>query len=133
MSQYDRGVSLINNSKYGFRIKDNIIRLSLLRSPKAPDENCDMHDHIIQYGILPHAGSFQDASTIRQAYEFNADFNFFLITSKEEIDSRLLNNVITTSHEAIIPEVVKMSSNNPEKTLCIRLYESFGGTSENVT
>jgi alpha-mannosidase len=42
MSEYGYGVALLNDCKYGYAAHDNIVRLSLLRSPKAPDANCDI-------------------------------------------------------------------------------------------
>ena len=37
LSQADYGVSFLNDSKYGYDTHDNVMRLSLLRSPEAPD------------------------------------------------------------------------------------------------
>lgn len=45
--------------------------VSLLKSPKNPDANCDMHKHFIYYAALPHKGSFQEAEVNRRAYELN--------------------------------------------------------------
>lgn len=71
ISQKDYGVSLLNNSKYGYDIKGNVIRLSLLRSPKWPDPTADRGKHSIEYSLYPHAGSWRDANTVRRGYEFN--------------------------------------------------------------
>ena len=65
------GVSLINNSKYGYDIKGNIIRLSLLRSPKWPDPTADRGKHVIEYALYPHKGTWRDAHTVQRGYEFN--------------------------------------------------------------
>lgn len=133
ISQQDRGVSLLNDSKYGFRIKDNIIQFSLLRAPKAPDGNCDMHQHVIRYAIFPHEGSSQNAGTVQKAYEFNSNFEFYGFKNGVEPDSTLPSHMITTSHNAVIPEVVKLAHQNPDHSICIRLYESFGSSPSNVT
>jgi alpha-mannosidase len=47
-------VSILNDSKYGFATLGNVMRLSLLRSSKAPDGHADMGRHIIRYALLPH-------------------------------------------------------------------------------
>jgi alpha-mannosidase len=73
------GVSLLNNSKYGYDIKGNTMRLSLLRSPKWPDPTADRGKHAIAYALLPHAGSWKEANIIRRGYEFNNP----LIASRE--------------------------------------------------
>jgi len=57
ISQADKGVTIITDSKYGWHVRDNIVKLSLLRSPKNPDANCDMQKHYIYYAVLPHEGN----------------------------------------------------------------------------
>ena len=42
LSENGYGVSILNDSKYGFATCGNMMRLSLLRSPKAPDAHADM-------------------------------------------------------------------------------------------
>jgi alpha-mannosidase len=71
LSQADYGVSLLNNSKYGYDIKGNVIRLSLLRSPKSPDPTADRGKHSIEFALYPHKGTWRDAKTVRKGYEFN--------------------------------------------------------------
>jgi len=71
LSNNEFGVSLLNNSKYGYDIKDNVMRLSLLRSPKWPDPMADMGRHSIDYALYPHSGDWKDANTIKKGYEFN--------------------------------------------------------------
>ncbi len=71
LSDNNYGVSLLNNSKYGYDIKDNVMRLSLLRSPKWPDPTTDMGTHSIEYSLYPHKGNWKDANTVRKGYEFN--------------------------------------------------------------
>jgi hypothetical protein len=41
LSEGDYGVSLLNDCKYGHDIRDNVMRLSLLRSPTSPDPEAD--------------------------------------------------------------------------------------------
>jgi alpha-mannosidase len=42
LSEAGYGVSILNDSKYGFATCGNMMRLSLLRAPKAPDAHADM-------------------------------------------------------------------------------------------
>jgi len=67
----DYGVSLLNNSKYGYDIKGNLMRLSLLRSPKSPDPTTDMGKHSMDYALYPHVGSWKDANSVRKGYEYS--------------------------------------------------------------
>lgn len=67
------GVSLLNKSKYGYDIKGNVMRLSLLRSPIWPDPTADRGKHSMEYALYPHAGSWREGGTVKRAYEYNND------------------------------------------------------------
>ncbi|HKI79976.1 MAG TPA: glycoside hydrolase family 38 C-terminal domain-containing protein [Ignavibacteriaceae bacterium] len=71
MTSGDYGVSLLNNSKYGYDTKDNVMRLSLLRSPKWPDPTQDMGKHTIDYALYPHKGDWKSANTVQRGWEYN--------------------------------------------------------------
>ncbi len=47
------GFSLINESKYGYDDKDNVLRLTLLRSPTWPDPEADRGHHHFSYALYP--------------------------------------------------------------------------------
>lgn len=42
LSENGYGVSILNDSKYGFAVAGNVMRLSLLRAPKQPDPHADI-------------------------------------------------------------------------------------------
>ncbi len=65
------GFSLLNNSKYGYDDKDNVLRISLLRSPTWPDPDADRGHHHFTYALYPHAGDWKQALTVRHGYEYN--------------------------------------------------------------
>uniref|UniRef100_A0A8C5BU47 alpha-mannosidase n=1 Tax=Gadus morhua TaxID=8049 RepID=A0A8C5BU47_GADMO len=77
LSEHNFGVSLLNDCKYGYSIHKNLMALSLLRAPKAPDANADMGAHLFTYAIMPHAGSFQTAGVIQSAYNLNYPLRLF--------------------------------------------------------
>jgi alpha-mannosidase len=66
-----QGVSILNDSKYGYDAVGNTLRLTLLRSPTWPDENADRGEQKFTYAIYPHAGSWKTAETVRRGYELN--------------------------------------------------------------
>jgi alpha-mannosidase len=66
-----QGVSILNNSKYGYDAAGNVLRLTLLRSPTWPDENADQGFQSFTYEIYPHTGTWKDAETVRRGYELN--------------------------------------------------------------
>jgi alpha-mannosidase len=67
----NHGFSLINESKYGYDAKGNVLRLSLLRSPTWPDPDADRGHHSFSYALYPHSGDWKKALTVRRGYEFN--------------------------------------------------------------
>ncbi len=71
ISDGKHGLSLLNNSKYGYDAKGNVLRLSLLRSPEWPDPHADEGHHEFTYSLYPHAGGWREALTVRQGYELN--------------------------------------------------------------
>ncbi|MEK6571109.1 MAG: glycoside hydrolase family 38 C-terminal domain-containing protein, partial [Bacteroidota bacterium] len=71
LSQSDYGVSLLNKSKYGYDIKGNTMRVSLLRSPKWPDPTADRGEHLIEYSLYSHKGRWQEGKTVQRGYEYN--------------------------------------------------------------
>jgi len=71
LSDAQYGVSILNDSKYGYDGKDNVLRLSLLRSPAYPDPHADEGKQHFSYAIYPHAAGWQQANTVRHGYEFN--------------------------------------------------------------
>jgi len=72
LSEAGYGVSVLNDSKYGWDVEGNVIRLSLLRGSIRPDPDSDLGEHGFTYSLFPHQGSWQDAGTVREAYELNS-------------------------------------------------------------
>ena len=65
------GVSLLNDSKYGWDCHGNVLRLSLLRSPLSPDSLADRGMNHFRFALYPHAGDWRAAGTERLAAEYN--------------------------------------------------------------
>jgi alpha-mannosidase len=70
LSEGGYGVSLLNDCKYGHDIHDNVMRISLLRSPTMPDPTADLGEHHFSYSLFPHSGGW-DERTVREAYAIN--------------------------------------------------------------
>lgn len=65
------GVSLLNDCKYGYDVKDHCMRLTLLRSPNYPDPVGDKGEHDFVYSVYPHSGDWRTGDTVREAYALN--------------------------------------------------------------
>ena len=79
ISDEKHGFSLLNNCKYGYDAKGNVLRLSLLRSPEWPDPHADEGHHEFTYSLYPHAGdlarSADGAAGIRTELQAAVDAN----------------------------------------------------------
>jgi alpha-mannosidase len=71
ISEADRGIALLNDSKYGYSIHDNIMDLNLLRSSTNPDPEADQGRHVFTYGLFVHAGDLARSGVIREAGRLN--------------------------------------------------------------
>jgi alpha-mannosidase len=71
LSNTTQGFSLLNDSKYGYDAKDNVLRLSLLRAPEWPDPHADEGKHEFTYSLYPHAKDWKSAMTVHRGYELN--------------------------------------------------------------
>ncbi|MFB9991023.1 alpha-mannosidase [Deinococcus oregonensis] len=65
------GLSLLTDSKYGYSAQGNVLGLSLLRSPIAPDPTADEGQHYFTYSLYPHAGDWRNG-TVSEAHDLNA-------------------------------------------------------------
>lgn len=64
-------LAFLNDCKYGHRVKEGLISLNLLRSPKYPDPTSDIASHRFKYALYPYNGELSD--TIKTVYHFNND------------------------------------------------------------
>lgn len=71
LSEQGYGVSLLNDGKYGYDIKDSTIRLSLLKSAVYPDPEADRGHHRFAYALYPHEGGWLEEGTAREAWRMN--------------------------------------------------------------
>ena len=119
------GVSLLNGSKYGYDVRGNVMRLSLLRSPRWPDPTADRGSHSIDYSLYPHAGSWREAETVRRGYEFNAP----LITLLADRHGGTLpprHSFIELSPSSLVLTSVKRAEDS--RSLLIQWYNTGDGT-----
>ncbi len=128
LSEGDYGVSLLNDCKYGHDIRDNVIRLTLLRGPTMPDPGADYGEHHFTYSLFPHNGGW-DERTQAAAYALN-DPPLAWLSPAAEIDrqrgkkklSPQILSFVTVSKPNVIIETIKAAEDGQE--VILRLYES---------
>ena len=133
------GTALLNDSKYGYRVKDSVLDLNLIRSvrfpgaqidygptpPGEPDPRfTDQEEHRFTYALFPHAGDHVAGGVIPAAYELNIPV--------ERVDASAHPGPLPADFslcrpdgEDIVVETVKQAEEGGD--LIIRLYEAAGG------
>lgn len=124
------GVSLLNDSKYGYDAGTDYLRLTLLRSAKWPDPIADRGYHEFTYAIYPHTGTWQDAQTVRKGYELNSPLQVFQLGTNDSaasVDENLppVASLLNVSAENLIFMAFKPAA-HPAQPWVLRCYECHG-------
>jgi len=72
ISEPGYGVALLNDGKYGHSVRDNVLGISLLRSPLHPDPLADEGEHGFTYSLFPHLGDWTEAGVVEEAFALNS-------------------------------------------------------------
>jgi alpha-mannosidase len=123
ISDDKHGLSLLNDCKYGYDAKGNVLRLSLLRSPEWPDPHADEGHHEFTYSLYPHGGGWKDALTIRRGYELNYKL-IPLAVEKHEGALPAEHSFLQVQSDNVIVSAVKKAED--ENALIVRFYEWAG-------
>ena len=72
LSETGYGVALLNDCKYGYDIKEDTMRLSLLKSATDPDYSADYGTHEFTYSLYPHKEEWYNARLEEEAFDLNS-------------------------------------------------------------
>jgi alpha-mannosidase len=117
------GVSLLNDCKYGYDGKGNVLRITLLRSPEYPDPHADEGHHIFTYSLYPHDRDWKQAETVRRGYELN----YKLIASQVEAHDGTLgarHSFVSVSAPNVVLTAFKHAEDG--EAYILRFYEWEG-------
>jgi len=132
LSEGNYGVSLLNDCKYGHDIQNNIMRITLLRSPTMPDPTADIGKHQFKYSLYPHEGSWNE-ETQREAYLLNDPIIIYKPNVERQKSEKQFSNpptklrtslrsLISVSKPNVIVETIKRAEDG--NGIIVRLYES---------
>ena len=123
LSESGFGVSILNDSRYGYDIRDNLMRITLLRSPNYPEFDADRGLHEFCYSLITHSGDWRKGDITKEGYQFNLPVIARVAGSHQ---GRLTStfSLVKVDSENVIIEVVKKAEDS--NALIIRLYEYFG-------
>jgi alpha-mannosidase len=117
LSEHGFGVALLTDCKYGYSTYGNAMRISLLRSPTAPDPGADRGRHRFAYAVMPHAGGWREAGVVAQAARFETPLRW--LDGAAEPRSWL-----AVDDPNLVIDTVKRAEDSD--ALVVRLYEAHG-------
>jgi alpha-mannosidase len=129
LGDQQNGFSLINESKYGYDAKGNLLRLSLLRSPTWPDPEADQGHQHFSYALYPHSGTWKEALTVRQGYDFNYHLSAMQVLPHS---GKLPGSFSFLKTEPDNVVVTAMKKTEDGDGLVVRFYE-WAGKQGNIT
>jgi len=120
ISEGDQGVALLNDCKYGCDVLDNVLRLTLLRAPKAPDPQADMGEHRFTYVLFPHFGTLPWSGVVQAAYALNSKTRYCFLERKTG-SKAAQGCFLSCDDKNIVIESVKKAEDSAN--LIVRMYE----------
>lgn len=111
-----RGVTLLNDCKYGHDVHGQVMRLTLLKGSTYPDPQADLGDHEFTYGVRPRFGD------LGAAFQGGYDLNYPLLVHPG--DRWRPQPLITDLSGGMVVETVKQSEDGG--AIMVRLYEPLG-------
>ncbi|KAI9027983.1 galactose mutarotase-like domain-containing protein [Hyaloraphidium curvatum] len=139
LSEFGSGIALLNDCKYGYSTRGNVMRLSLLRSPKAPDDHADMGSHEFKYALYPHKHAFLGSEVVREGYLFNVEPFVRMVTLANPPPADAPSQPLSVSYIRLLPggrgeptsrnvviDTIKRAEDEPDSVI-VRLYEAYGG------
>lgn len=119
LSETGYGISLLNDCKYGHDIKDNVMRLSLIKSATYPDVKADQGYHEFTYSLLPHTDDWVAGQTVQEAWAMNNPLSYVRGEARQ-----LEFSMFQVSADNIMVDAVKKAES--EDKLIVRLHEFTG-------
>ncbi|MDF2567345.1 MAG: alpha-mannosidase [Oscillospiraceae bacterium] len=121
LSEKNYGVAIINDSKYGYNVWDNVLNIDLLRSQMYPGVDADKGQHSFSYELFVHDGDLLKVN--EEAYKFNIAPLAVKGSAKEASDVTE-QSLIQVSSKNVVLEALKLAED--KSGYILRLYECDG-------
>jgi alpha-mannosidase len=123
------GAALLNDGRYGCDVKDNVVRISVIRGATNPDPEADRGRHAFGYAVFPHGPDDKLGAVVRRGYEFNTP----LLSRTAMAHSGLLpaaKGFVRVGPDNVVLSALKMETGYNNRNLIVRLYETQGRKTE---
>lgn len=121
LSENSLGISLLNDSKYGYSAKDGNLSLTLIKAGTYPNADADIGEHRFTYSIYPHSGRWQEAATVQMAYNLNVPLKAAVCQQPGGTASREFSMVSPSCNNCFV-EMIKQAEDGNGTIL--RVYEN---------
>ncbi len=108
------GIAYMTDCKYGSKVKNGKVSLTLVRNPIYPDPKADRGEQSFTIAIYPYAGEFASSEVVKRSYQLNIPLRAASKTVKPLFDL----------HGNVICELSKKG--DEDGTIAFRLYEPHG-------
>lgn len=122
LSETGAGISLLNDCKYGYDIKDGHMNLTLIKAGTYPNPNADIGFHEFTYSIYPHQGSLVEADTIKMAYNLNVPLYSSSCAASASGKLGGFGSFAKTDADNCFIEVIKQAED--QQGMIVRVYEN---------
>jgi len=116
MAESERGLAILNDSKYGIGAKGNRMSLTLLKAGAFPDLHADKGIQTFTYAVMPFSKTLGDSGVIQAAYGLN-----HTVTLQDGLAEE--KSLLQISKDNVIIDTVKTAEDG-SGDIVIRLYES---------
>ena len=125
LSERNYGVSILNDCKYGHDIRENVMRITLIKSAVRPDYLQDQGGHEFTYALLPHGGDFVEGRVVQQAFALNEPMRALI--GEAQLPYR---SFLSFDNDQVELDAVKKSEDG--RYIVVRFHE-FAGSRQKVS
>ncbi|MGL6314189.1 alpha-mannosidase [Vibrio sp. WXL103] len=139
------GVAVMADAKYGYRVKEQALEITLLRSQKKPGSEFgntgdvdftsrnfgDIGQHRFTYSILTHKGDYREGGVVQQGYSLRELAANPIAVQAPVTKNGLVtafNSIISCDNDGIVVETLKPAESG--EGVIVRLFETFGRNAE---
>ena len=126
LSEGSYGVALLSDSKYGYACKGNVLGMSLLRSPKWPNETSDMGQHEFVYSFYFHSGDKGLKDVQNESFVINSPLKLYSFDDEIVCEKKKFS-FVEIDQTNVVLDALKVSEHCKDEYV-IRIHESLGYT-----
>lgn len=126
LSEPDFGVAMLNDSKYGYDVRGNVLRLTVLKSPTYPWPMADQGEHRFRYALVVHHG-LVESDIPGRAEAYNLPLRLVAGRGESQSPSEALLRLDGTG---VTLEALKRAEK--DEGLILRLWETHGRATQAV-